>query len=417
MNKDIKICFINPPSPFLINPNVFPPLGLLGIATIAQKHEYENIQFIDLSGCKDVKKELYEVKADIFFLTAVTAQVEYCREIVYELRKYNMLSKFVLGGVHATVKIDDCFFVNSIVVGDGEIPTLKILKEYPNLKRIYQGKEIKDLDSIPFVNRNFIDIKQYAKNYQLDGHPTTTYVTSRGCSYGKCSFCCRMSKGVRYRSAQNIFEEVKQVKELYGITGAMFFDDEFVSNRIRLKKFCELLIDSKLNIKWRCLARVTSITTSIVKLMEEAGCVEIAVGVESANEEILENITKGIKIDVAKKAIKIIKENNIKVKELFIVGLPGENKQSIKDMDNFCKETKPDDVDFTILSVFPGSKIYENPNDYDIKFIRDCKSFYKSFGDNYNTVCPISTSQMSFSDIIDARDRLEKKYKPKGKLS
>lgn len=240
---------------------------------------------------------------------------------------------------------------------------------------------------------------------------------SRGCSWGKCAFCCQywtIGSRVRYRSAQNIVDELAQVKEKYGISGAMFFDDEFLSNKKRLKEFCKLV--KPLDIKWRCLSRVESIDDKIVPIMADAGCVEIAVGIESADQKILDNINKHIDIIKAEKACEIIKNNGIDLKELFIIGLPGESKESIQKIDEFVERTQPYDIDFTVLSVFPGSSIWNNPKNYDIKFNKECKAWYKGIPGHYESICKVSTSSLSFEELVEARNMLEKKYKPTIKL-
>lgn len=403
----MKICLVNPPSPFLINEKVFPPLGLLTLSAVMKQAGYDNIEFLDLAGKSEVPKD---IKADIFFITATTPQVEIAKDVMRELWKNNRTSKFVVGGPHATVMASDFFSFDAIVEGEGEEAVLRVLEDYPNLKKVYFGEPVQNLDEIPFPDRDIIDIKEYANNYKLGGEPTTTYVTSRGCSYGKCAFCCRMTNGVRYRSAKNIYEEVMLVKRKYNIKGAMFFDDEFTANQKRLIEFCDLIKDE--GIKWRCMSRVNSINDKIVSEMRKAGCIEVGIGIESADPKILRTISKGIKIERAKKAIKTLKDNGIRVKTFFILGLPGESKESIRLLDKFIEKTKPDDVDLTVLSVMPGSDIYNHPEKYDIKFNPHCKAWYKGKPGEYAKVCRISTSNLSFEEIVNARDELERKYKP-----
>jgi len=412
--EKLRIVLVNPPSPFLLDQKVFPPLGLLTLSSVIKQAGYTNITFLDLAGVE--KENIPLIDGDIFFFTATTPQVEHAKDIVllYRKKNRNRVAKYIIGGPHATVSQYGLSLFDSIVMGEGEKSVLKILDSYPNIKPLYLDNPTENLDEIPFADRDVIDIKEYANNYLLDGIPTTTYVTSKGCSYGKCAFCCRTTKGVRYRSAQNIYDEIKLVQDKYGISGAMFFDDEFVSNKKRLKEFCELV--APLKIKWRCLSRISSIDAKIVPIMKGAGCVEIGLGIESADPKILKNITKGIKIDDAKKAVKLIQSWGIRVKELFIIGLPGENEESIRKVFKFVERSKPYDVDFTILGVFPGSDIHKNPENYDIKFNPKCHGWYKGIPGQYTNLCKINTSSLSFDEIVKARDELEKKFKPESKL-
>lgn len=414
INKnDLRICLVNPPSPFLINSLVFPPLGLLTLSSVFKQRGYNNIRFVDISSNPDYG----DIKADIFFIYVASPNCESAKEVMINLKKNNISSKFVVGGPHPSVAPEDCQWADIIVIGEGELASLQILKDYPNVRKVYNEIRIDNLDDIPFPDRSILDIKLYANNYNLRGVPTTTYVTSRGCSYGRCAFCCKYwtpGTHVRYRSAKNIVDEIQQVQEKYGISGAMLFDDEFVSNKRRLKEFCELV--KPLDIKWRCLSRVESINKQIVSLMADAGCVEIAVGIESADQQILNTINKNIDIIKAEKACEIIKDGDIDLKELFICGLPGESRESLQKMDDFVARTQPFDVDFTCLSVFPGSDIWNNPEKYDIKFNKKCKSFYKGTPGQYGNVCRISTSHLTFEEIVEVRNELERKYKPIQKL-
>ena len=413
-NKNIRIVLVNPPSPFLINKTVFPPLGLLTLSAVFKQNGYNNIQFIDMINIYDH----HDIKADIFFIYCATPNRSYVTDVMVELKKNSISAKFVVGGPHPTLMAQDCMWADVIVVGEGEIASLQILQNYPNLKKIYMETKIENLDEIPFPDRSILDINAYANNYKLRGIPTTTMITSRGCSWGKCAFCSQYQlpgSKIRYRSATNIVDEIKEIQDKYDIHGFMFFDDEFVHNKRRLKDFCELV--TPLNIKWRCLSRVESINSKIVSIMKDAGCVEIALGIESADQDILNTINKNIDINKAEKACEIIKENGIDLKELFIIGLPDESNESLQKMDEFVERTRTVDIDFTILSIFPGSDIYEHPEKYPgITFNKKCKSHYKGIPGTYGALCKISTPLLTFKEIVAWREKLEKKYKPLEKL-
>jgi len=412
--NDLRIILVNPISPYLISKFVFPPLGLLTLSSFFKEHGYNNIQLIDMESDKDYS----DIKGDIFFIYVATPNLEYAKEAMILLKKNNISAKFVVGGPHPTLMAQDCMWADAIVIGEGEIASLQILKDYPNIKKIYTEIKIENLDEIPFPDRSILDIKMYAENYKLRGIPSTTMITSKGCSWGKCAFCCKYQlpgSKVRYRSAENMIKEIVEIKEKYNINSFVFFDDEFVSNKRRLKEFCELV--TPLDIKWRCLSRVESLNKKIISIMSEAGCIEIAVGIESADPEILNIINKNIDIENAEKVCNMIKSAGINLKELFIICLPHESPDSLQKMDEFVERTAPHDVDFTILSIFPGSDIYENSEKYDLKFNKKCRSHYKGIPGEYShTVCRISTSKLTFDEAIAWREKLEKKYKPTEKL-
>jgi len=360
------------------------------------------------------KTKIKNIYADIYFLYVSTPQSNYTQDVIKQLRKINPEAKFIAGGPHASVAPDDLSYFDSVVIGEGEAASIRILQDYPNLKKIYIENKI-DIDKIPFPDRTLLDINKYAENYKLGGTSSTTYISSRGCSYGKCAFCCKYWRGkVRYRSAQNIYEEIKYIKETYKIDGVAFFDDDLLSNKKRIVEICNLI--KTLNIKWRCLSRVSSLNENIINIIASAGCEEIALGIESADQDILNKVSKNINIIKAKKIIKLLKNYNIRVKELFIVGLPGESRESLKKMEKFIQETQPYDIDLTIFSPFPGSDIYINSHKYDIKFNPKCKGFYKGIKGKYSNACEISTSHLTFEEILQLRDEIEDRNKPKWKV-
>ncbi len=406
----MKIILISPPSPFLSNTPVFPPLGLLTLSAVMKNAGYNNIEFYDFLG--DIK--LKPIYADIFFIYINTPQLTYINALIDYLRIINPDAKFVAGGPHVTLLPDEIQKFDSLVIGEGEVIVLEILKDYPDLKNKYVGIALKNLDDIPFPDRDIIDITKYANNLLFNNIPSTTYLSSRGCAYNKCAFCSRVWKGVRYRSAQNLVDEIVQVQKKYNINGAVFFDDEFLNNKKRLEKFCDLI--KPYNIKWRCLARVTSINDKTLSIISNSGCTGISVGIESGDQRILDTISKGITVEKAVLACKMIKDYGLNLKEFIIIGLPGETHKSIENTDKFIFDTKPNDIDVSILSVLPGSDIWKNPDKYDIKFKKNCHKFWKSLKNEYPNICPISTSQLSFEEILKARDDIENKYKSKEKM-
>jgi len=406
----MKICLVNSPNPYLTDKEVFPPLGLLYLSSYMKQCGYYDIELMDMIG----KTKVENIFADIYFLYVSTPQSNHTQNVIKQLKEINPEAKFIAGGPHASVAPDDLSYFDSVVIGEGEIASINILQDYPNLKKIYVEDKM-DINHIPFPDRTLLDINKYAENYKLSGTPSTTYISSRGCSYGKCAFCCKYwSGGVRYRSAQNIYEEIKYIKETFKINGVAFFDDDLLSNKKRIVEICNLI--KTLNIKWRCLSRVSSLNENIINTIANAGCEEIALGIESADQDILNKVSKNIDINEAKKIIKLLKDYDIRVKELFIVGLPGESRESLEKMERFIQETQPHDIDLTIFSPFPGSDIYINSHKYDIKFDPKCKGFYKGIKGKYSSTCRISTSHLTFEEILQLRDEIEDRNKPQWKV-
>lgn len=368
----MKIGLIKCPSPFLINEKVFPPLGLMSVGTVLKQQGHDvtiTDGFVDGFDC--------------YGIGPTTPEYPYAKNVLSKTDK-----KVVLGGPHATKKcLADGFF--SVVIGDGEP-----WGETPFLeKNIYNSKQ-KNIDTYPIIDRSLVN----GYEYYINGKLATSMVTARGCPY-KCAFCCKTSKP-RFRSTENIIKEIKYLADI-GYEALMFYDDTFILNKKRLFKICDFL--EKRNIIWRCFVRGDLVTNEIASYMAKSGCVEVGMGIESGSDTILKNINKGETISDIKRAILILKDNNIRIKGFFIVGLPGESTKTIAETDNFLQEAKLDDVDFTIFQPYPNSDIYNNKEKYDIDWFKEAVHYKGRVGE-YESV--VYTSELSNRDIEIARDEL-----------
>lgn len=400
-----KIVLINPPSNFLIDEKVFPPLGILYLSSYLKKYGYDP-EIIDLAG----EKEIPEITADIIGVTSTTPQFPSAQEILKEL-KYNrqIEAQYVIGGPHATCSPNICMEYPSFdtaVLGEGEISMLSLVQKYPlNISEI-SSDVISDIDDIPFPDRGAIDIHSY--KYFIDDKPATTMITSRGCPYS-CAFCSTVwGKKVRMHSASYVINEIKEIQKL-GFQGIMFFDDILILNKKRLLNICEYL--KKENIVWRCFARANIASREAFQVMAESGCKEVGVGIESGSQKILDTINKCTTVEQNRNVIKLAKECGIRIKVFIIVGLPGETRETIAETEKFLEETQPDDLDVTIYCPYPNTPIVNNPEMYDIKFNNNDlrKAWFKGHPGEYSSI--VSTNALSAEEIVAARERIEKRFK------
>ena len=217
---------------------------------------------------------------------------------------------------------------------------------------------------------------------------------------------------VRYYSIDRIEREIVYLKERWNYGALMIFDDVFILNRKRARKICTLL---KLHgIVWRCFVRgdlVVRHGQGLVDMMARSGCVEVAIGIESGSDRILKIICKGENTSTLLKAVRMLQQAGIRVKGLFVVGLPGEDFSSLKETEWFAQICHLDDVDFTVYQPYRGSPIWSNRCRYDIDW-DDAPSnqrFYKGRHGEYE--CAVSTSNLTREDILKARDNLERMFK------
>jgi radical SAM superfamily enzyme YgiQ (UPF0313 family) len=405
MGKRSKVTFIVPDNPYLITPKVHPPLGVLYLAAVLRdKHE---VEVLDLAGVKNPSKTISELGSDYVCITATTPQFPDACAINEELPE-KCIS--VIGGVHVTHIPDDGYPFNVIVRGEGERALKKIVDSGAR-RGLYQYPEVSNIDTIPFPDRSVVDIHSY--KYEIEGIPTTTMMSSRGCPYA-CAFCSSIWQKVRFHSAEYILKELDEVQG-YGFNAVHFFDDVFTLKRKRLKAICEGLKERKMS--WRCFISGNTVTEDMLLLMAKSGCKEVAIGIESGSDCILQAIHKCSTSEKNKKAIQMAHDVGIRVKGLFIVGLPGESEDTIAETEAFINECPCDDYDFSILSVLPNSNIYLNRDKYGISPI-DISDYsgmwYKGTPGMYKST--VATPSLSAITLTNIRAKLEKKYKSEAKL-
>lgn len=396
-----KVALVMPDAPFLMEPRTFPMLGPLYLSSVLKEMGH-SVEVIDLTG----GRELPSVDADIVGITATTPQFAEAVRILGSLRAANPKQRIVIGGPHASVCPDECLAAgfDQVCIGEGETAIAKMVGDGIGDPLVCYPL-IEDIDTIPFPDREAIDVRGY--RYYLNGRKTTTMLTSRGCPYN-CSFCCKAPWGntVRFRSKESVLKEAALVRDL-GFEGIMFYDDNMLLRKGRdWGIFAGLL---KLGMVYRCFTRSTLLDEDSVKIMANTGCVEVLLGIESGSDRILRNINKGETREDHRRAMALLKRHGIRVKAACIVGLPGESWESVRETESLIEETQPDDVDFTVLSVYRGSPIQRNPERFDLRF-GDSNLPYKTIPGQYRA--GVSTSRMTAGEIVKARDYLEAKFKP-----
>jgi hopanoid biosynthesis associated radical SAM protein HpnJ len=224
--------------------------------------------------------------------------------------------------------------------------------------------QIQDLDSLPFAvdtYRRDLDITRYNVPFLL--HPFLSFYTERGCP-ALCTFCLwpqtLSGHPWRTRSADNVAAEVKKALDSYPNLKEIFFDDDTFN--IRKSRVIELCAKLKpLNFTWSCTSRVTA-EYETLKAMKEAGCRLLIVGYESGDPQILKNIKKGATIEQAIAFTKNCKKLGLVIHGDFIVGLPGETKETIRRTIDFAKRLDCETIQVSIAHPFPGTEFYDQLN-------------------------------------------------------
>jgi hopanoid biosynthesis associated radical SAM protein HpnJ len=224
-----------------------------------------------------------------------------------------------------------------------------------------EAPAIENLDALPWVSKIYkrdLDVTRYNVPFLLN--PFISMYTSRGCP-AMCTFCLwpQTHSGHRWRlrSSDDICNEVKYALEAFPQVKEIFFDDDtFNYRKDRTIELCSKL--KKLNFTWSCTSRVTT-DYDTLKAMKEAGCRLLIVGYESGDPQILKNIKKGATIDMAERFTANCKKLGLVVHGDFIVGLPGETRESIRKTIDFARKLDNETIQVSIAHPYPGTEFYE----------------------------------------------------------
>jgi len=359
---------------------VFPPIGLAYIAAVLKKNNVE-VEILEANAYNlnhsQISDYIKKYSPDFVGITSTTSLIEEAHEIA-KLCPKNI--KVVIGGIHASSVPEETLEkfqrFDYLVRGEGEFTMLELIQKKPvskikGLSYRRKGKiinnpnrELNDkLDDLPFPARELLPMNKYF-SAGAKKNPNDYILSSRGCPY-QCIFCADHlvhGRKFRYRSPENI---IKEIEDLFsrGVRDFDFIDDNFTLITERVEKFCNLMIEKKLNkeMGWRCSngIRVDRITPELLKKMKEAGCYMVSLGIESGNEEILKKMKKDIDLGKVRQAVKWCREVGIETRGLFMFGNLGENKKTMRDTINFAKSLNLDTATFHITIPFPNTDYWK----------------------------------------------------------
>jgi len=396
----LKVTLISPPSPFLIDQKAFPPLGLLYVAGFLE-HNGIDINVADLANKETELENALEpyMNADIYGITSTSPQYPQALKILKVLRRRNTKARVVIGGAYPSSLPDKCIQdgFDFVVAGEGEEAMLRLITniEEEHAPGIVNATYIQEMDSIPFPGRHLIDINSFA--YNIDDGRGTTLITSRGCPY-TCSFCSKevWQRGTRFHSTEYVISELEHIIDKYDFKHFLFLDDTITIHKKRLLELCARM--EPLNIKWRCYARTTT-TREILIAMKKAGCVEIGVGVESGSQKILDIVDKKETVEQNSAFVELCKQVGITANVFIMIGLPGEDYETVEETRRWMERVRPDKFGFNIFMPYAGTPVYKNPDRYDIQIfdVPEEKSWIKGRQGEYESF--VATNALSRSEI------------------
>ena len=361
----MRIAFVNPNTH---SGNPRPNLGLLSVATVCQDAGYP-VKIID-ANLLNLSPEGVAEEAEDYEVIGITAMTPTIHEAV-KIAQALMDKTIILGGVHASIFPDDCAdtgMFDAVVVGEGENIILDIIKKAKQDKPrqhcdIYAGTPV-DLNKIPLPDYSLLNLSAYKPpKPHAERTPWTIATSSRGCVYN-CSFCSKAVSGNHFHAmtADRMIELISMLQSDFDIQDITFYDDLFTFNggifKNRIKDFATEINYRNIDLTWSCESRVNLANEEMLSWMKMAGCRLIYYGIESGNQSILDRLNKGITIQQIQKAIKLTHEAGIKAAGYFMLGCPGETKETIKQTVDFACGLGLDHAQFSVCSPMPGSKLY-----------------------------------------------------------
>ena len=367
---------------------IYYPLWLSYAAGVLEKEGFETMLLdapAESLSLGQVAEKAAEFKPRLLVVDTSTASIHNDVKVVEELKKKNPKAFAVLVGPHASALPLESLKLSRKVdaIARHEYDyiirdlALELSKKKPGLSKvkgltfrkngkIKSNKEmplIHDLDEIPFASKVYKKHLNY-KNYFYSANlwPEITIVTGRGCPH-KCTFCVwpqtMMGRSYRYRSVENVVEEFKYIKESFPDAKEVFIeDDTLTANRERVRQLCRRLIEKRIGLTWSCNARA-DVDLQTLQLMKKAGCRLMCVGFESGDQQILNNIKKGTKLEIIRQFMKDSKKAGILVHGCFMLGNQGETKETVLKTIKFAKELDPDTAQFFPIMVYPGTESFD----------------------------------------------------------
>ena len=389
----MKVCFIYAPNQMVNrcyytdkiwknyskNAILLPHLGMSYLAALLRKQGYE-VDFLDANilnlSLEQILAHLKRSNPDCLLYTSITDNFQDTLWWIKKIRAgYD--KPVIIGGPHMDIYPRETLSYPCIdygVIGDGWETLPELLEALQSKSGVASVKGLcyrdgenivttaprprnVSLEAVPFPARDLLANNLY-DTVLSKKRPITTMVTALGCPF-QCAYCCT-DTAVRARSAEHIVAEIEECVNKYGIKEIEFYDETFTIDKDRTFRILDLIEKKKIKFLWSIRTRADCVSEEMLTKMAQLGCIRINYGIESGDEEILKSIGRAIPLDKIKAAVKFSRQNKITVLGFFMIGLPGETRQSVEKTLKLMLEL---DLDFVQLNKFvpiPNSQIYED---------------------------------------------------------
>jgi anaerobic magnesium-protoporphyrin IX monomethyl ester cyclase len=323
---------------------------------------------------KTVEK-IIALRPKIVGITSFTHTILTAAAVAEKLKDSLQDVKTVLGGFHATFlperTLREFSVFDYVIVGEGEIAFLKLVRSLFSgqscelIKGIWlrkdgqvtnndRGEIPPTLDELGEPGWHLFEpgiMKAYCKALPV--------ITQRGCPFG-CNFCSRpYGRKVRKRTTSLVVNEIEKNIQRYGVSRFEFYDETFSVNKKMTKFLCKEILKRKLEIEWICTSHVNTIDKELVRLMKDSGCVDVRLGVESGNVDIINQMNKGITKPRILAVHKMFKDIGLPTTAFFILGHPYETRKTIWDTIKFAIKINAHKTAIGIMVPYPGTDVWD----------------------------------------------------------
>ncbi len=351
--------------------NNISPIGIACIANVLEKKGHE-VKIVDAEAenydLKSLQTVIKNFQPQVVGISSTTAVFRKARETAKLIRETIPKTTVVIGGPHVASFVKETLEFEEFdygVIGEGEITISELFDAIEGKMEICEvkgivykkngkitvtppRKPVGDLDTLPGPAWHLLPVEKYRDLTSRRGK-VVSMISSRGCPYN-CSFCDpdgKFGKKFRARSPENLVQEMQILYNKFNIREICFYDDIFTLDRKRIIGLCNILIRNNLDIIWECRTRVDCVDKEMLEKMCQAGCYRIRFGVESGNERVLGMLKKGITKEQIRDAFQWSKQVGIETIAYFMLGCPGDNKETMQETTDFAIEL---DSDYAIFS-------------------------------------------------------------------
>lgn len=372
----------------------FIPYGLAYISAYARDrgHHIDGLDLRTLSGWDEFEQKIGKRSPGIFGISSMSVDFGMAKEAIERIKKIDKKSIVILGGVHATVVLDDIKAIEEIdhiICGEGEISFSELLTQLEEGKsspRIISGTK-PDIDTLPYPDRELFHFQKGEMKMPWLPHmppPFVSIIASRGCPF-QCTFCQPAERAVfggkaQIRSVESVIEELKYMLERYQFKSLLVHDDLFTFYPRWIEKFCTAYRENNFDQIFTCQARADFIVKNkeLVGYMAESGLSCFMIGFESGSQRLLDFIKKGVTLEMNREAVEICRGYGIKIFANYMFGLPTETPEEVYKTIEFIRWARPEYPSPAFFTPYPGSELYDYCLKHDLSLINSYKSYARN---------------------------------------